>query len=306
MQTTNVARTRHDALNGANSIIRVDKALRLIRVVGQGVRSQERPLFLFYSFANRFHRFWINHTMKSVVGLIIGVLVTLLGWSQDRNIVEQDLVWYRYRNILRIDSTWSISTEIENRRFLSPHRSHQLLPGRVALHHKLGKGWEAGVGFVYFLQCLPHDPDVDIAIIRPEIRPHQELVHRTRSGPWQFRQRIRIEERFFRKTEGDELVEGYRFNWRFRYRIRADYRFWEKESRYFSVYAFDELMVNAGNSIQQNFFDQNRIAGGFHYSITPSWALDLAYIHWFQQRSSGVDFFSRNILRITITQYLAL
>lgn len=244
--------------------------------------------------------------MKSIVGLILGIFSGLIVWSQDRQVVEQDFVWYRYRNVLKLDSTWSISTEIENRRFIPTHRSHQLLPGRVILHHKLGKGWEAAVGFVYFLQCLPQAANEDIAVIRPEIRPHQELLHRTRTGPWQIRQRIRVEERFFRNTLDNELVKGYRFNWRFRYRLRADYRLWEKKDRYFSIYAFDEIMVNAGKSIGQNFFDQNRIAGGFHYSITPSWALDLAYIHWFQQRSSGVDFFSRDILRVTITQYLSL
>lgn len=244
--------------------------------------------------------------MKRIVLLVLGLALAVSGGSQDRNIIDQDLVWYRYRQILHLDSTWSVSTEIENRRYLPKHRNHQLLPGRVTLHHKLGKGWEAGIGFVYFLQCLPHDPDSDIALIRPEIRPHQEFVHRTNTGPLQFRQRIRIEERFFRNTAENELAAGYRFNWRFRYRIRADYRFWEKETRYFSMYLFDEVMVNAGQSIQQNFFDQNRIAAGLHYSITPSWAIDLAYIRWFQQRSSGVDFFNRNILRITLTQYLAL
>lgn len=244
--------------------------------------------------------------MRHLFLLIAATVLSLSGWSQNRQVTDQDLVWYRYRNLLQLDTNWSVSVEVENRRFLSPHRSHQLLPGRIALHRKLGQGWEAAVGFVYFLQCLPQEANSEIVLIRPEIRPHQEILHRSKIGPWQFRQRLRIEERFFRNTIDHTLAKGYRFNWRFRYRFRVDYRLWEANQRHLSLYAFDEVMLNAGREIGINFFDQNRIAGGFHYGITPSWAMDVAYIHWFQQRSSVVDFYNRHILRITLTQYLRL
>jgi hypothetical protein len=62
---------------------------------------------------------------------------------------------------------------------------------------------------------------------------------------------------------------------------------------------YDELMINGGKNVLKNTFDQNRIYAALHYGINKNIALELGYLNSFQQRSSGIDYFNRDIIRFT-------
>ena len=62
----------------------------------------------------------------------------------------------------------------------------------------------------------------------------------------------------------------------------------------------DELMINVGNNIIYNLFDQNRIYLGMEQSFSKTISAELGYLYWFQQRSSGNQFFDRDIIRFTL------
>ena len=65
-------------------------------------------------------------------------------------------------------------------------------------------------------------------------------------------------------------------------------------------------MVNVGRKIVKNTFDQNRIYGALNYSFKPSFSIELGYMNWYQQRSNGVDFYNRNIFRLSLFHQISL
>ncbi len=108
-----------------------------------------------------------------------------------------------------------------------------------------------------------------------------------------------MEERFFRNADKNGLLPGTTFFWRFRYRLQGEYSFWKKENQYLKAIVYDELLINAGENIVKNTFDQNRIYGALQYDVNENITLELGYLNCFQQRASGVDYFDRDIIRFT-------
>ena len=58
-------------------------------------------------------------------------------------------------------------------------------------------------------------------------------------------------------------------------------------------------MINGGEKVVKNTFDQNRIYVAILYGINKNIALELGYLNSFQQRSSGIDYFNRDIIRLS-------
>ena len=69
---------------------------------------------------------------------------------------------------------------------------------------------------------------------------------------------------------------------------------------------YDEIFINAGENIVHNTFDQNRIYAAFQYGINKNIAVELGYLKSFQQRSSGVDYYDRDIIRFNLIHKINL
>jgi hypothetical protein len=65
-------------------------------------------------------------------------------------------------------------------------------------------------------------------------------------------------------------------------------------------------MVNAGDKIIYNQFDQNRVYAGIEQGLNKKFTIELGYLHWYQQRASGYQFFDRDIIRLTIYHKIKL
>jgi hypothetical protein len=59
-------------------------------------------------------------------------------------------------------------------------------------------------------------------------------------------------------------------------------------------------MFNAGNAIVKNTFDQNRIYAAVQYGLNKSIAVELGYLNSYQRRANGIDYFNRDIVRLSI------
>jgi len=157
---------------------------------------------------------------------------------------------------------------------------------------------DLGAGFSYF-SVATQNPDVTYDFRVPEYRPQQDITWKEDLGSITLNQRFQIEERFINNADKDGLLPGTNFSWRFRYRLQGEYSCWKKESQYLKVIAYDELMINAGENIIKNTFDQNRIYAALQYGVNKNIALELGYLKSFQQRASGVDYYDRDIIRFT-------
>jgi len=222
----------------------------------------------------------------------------------EKNVDHQNLIWTRYYNQLELNDKWSIHSEFDNRVFVNPIVQN-LFVIRVQGRHKISDQIELGAGFAYF-SVATQDPEKVSSFDKPEYRGQQDITWKQNWNKIGIAQRFQIEERFFQHFDEEGLTSGSTFFWRFRYRIQGDYTFWKKEKQHLKAIVYDELMINAGEKVIYNTFDQNRIYVALQYGVNENLSLEMGYMNSFQQRVSGVDYYDRNIIRFSIFHKLKI
>jgi opacity protein-like surface antigen len=236
--------------------------------------------------------------------LVAGMLSTTSAVAQSKRVTHQQLVWLNYNNMLQFGPKWTLTTELHERRFIYPGRHHQFVI-RNSLRYNLGENWAASAGFTYFLQS-PNDPrDIETLVV-PELRPHVQLNYNQPLGRFNITHRYRAEKRFFRNVANGALTPGYNSNYRFRYRFGIEYRVAEINDQPLKLKLNDEVMVNAGEEVIYNRFDQNRLYVGVNYAVSKSIEVEAGYINWYQQRKSGNEFYNRHIINFVVNHRIRL
>ncbi len=238
--------------------------------------------------------------MKHKAITIILTLFSLISFPAlaQKNIETQQLLWMRYSLKLKINPTYQIRQEFEERIYWFPWRQHQFV-SRTQLDRKLGNGWNVALGFTYLLQALPQDPLVKDFETNTELRPQFEIANNQKLGSgFSLNHRYWTEFRFLEQPDGSFEYN----NIRTRYKLELSYTPFKKTT----LKAFDEIQLNIGSKIVNNVFDQNRYGASFQFMAKENLGFELGYINWFQQRKSGADFYSRDIIRFTIHQSLNL
>jgi Protein of unknown function (DUF2490) len=222
----------------------------------------------------------------------------------EKKIQHQSLFWSRYYNQLNLNDEWSIHTELDNRVFTKPIEQN-LFVFRIQGRYKINENVEAGAGFVYF-SVSTQEPDLYLGFKIPEYRGQQDIVLKQPFGKFNLIHRFQVEERFITASNKEGLLDKTNFNWRFRYRIQGDYTFWKRQNQFLKAIVSDEIMFNGGKEIVKNTFDQNRVYGALQYGISKAFAVELGYLNSFQQRASGVDYYDRDIIRLSIYHKIKL
>lgn len=236
--------------------------------------------------------------MKKLIIVLIVLFPKFL--SAQKNVEHQQLIWYGYYNDLKFNENWNLKSEIQERQFYNPTAQHQLV-FRSNLERNLIDNWNASVGMTLFLQN-PNNPNSESNLSVPELRPDIGFNNKQKLGFLTINNRYKAEARFFHDAENGMLVGGYRFsNFRLRYQLGLDFSVLKKEEKDKIILKVkDEIMFNLGNKIVKNVFDQNRIYAAIHYKLNASYAFEVGYMNWFQQQKSGVDFYNRDILRLSL------
>jgi hypothetical protein len=223
--------------------------------------------------------------------------------NAQKAVINQNLYWIRYFNQLSLSEKFTVHTEFENRSFFEGNQQHHLIV-HSRIHAKVYQNTEVAFGLSYSRQS-PQDPNSTVSLVVPEIRPNQEITYSNAiSKRFNIQQRFRIDERFIRKNDGKVLMDAYKFNLRFRYRLQLAYKF--KTELPLTLKIANEIMINAGKQIIYNQFDQNRIYTGLEKGLNKNFSLELGYKYWYQQRTSGNQFFERNIIRLTANHKMAV
>lgn len=223
--------------------------------------------------------------------------------ATNKRITHQQLLWFAYFARVDMGPKWYLVAEIQERRFMFPDKQHQFVT-RAHFHRKFAEGWDFSAGFTYFLQS-PQDPRSRSTLVMPELRPHIQVDGRSKLHPKvELTHRYRAERRFFRNVENDALAEGYAGSYRVRYRLALQYTLWEREERKLRAILSDEIHFNFGSRIVNNSFDQNRIYAGLGFAFNKQLAIGLGYLNWFQQRTSGVYYYDRDIVRFSVEHRL--
>ncbi len=150
-----------------------------------------------------------------------------------------------------------------------------------------------------FVNTFPDETHKNIS--QPEHRPFQQIQWYTRYGKTRLMQWVRLEERFRRKIKNDdEWADGYNFNWRARYNFAFFVPLSKKglAPHTLQFLVNNELMVNFGKNIVYNYFDQNRLFGGFVYQFTKESNIQFGYMNIFQQQAAGNRYKSIHTIRL--------
>ncbi|TDX14350.1 DUF2490 domain-containing protein [Flavobacterium sp. S87F.05.LMB.W.Kidney.N] len=229
---------------------------------------------------------------------LLGFLSPILSAQNIKKTDQQTLTWIRYYNIFPLSKKWALHSEFDNRSFVNPIHEN-LFVIRSQARYRASKIMDFGGGFAYF-NVNTQNPNVDPDYSVPEYRAQQDLTFINDIAKITFHNRFQIEERFIQKTDKNELLNEFSFAYRFRYRLQSTFTIWEKEQRSIIGTISDEVMLNYGKDNRKNTFDQNRLYIALRYHFTPNLGLELGYLKNFQRRSSGIDFYDRDIIRFTV------
>jgi len=238
-----------------------------------------------------------NRIEKAVLVFLLLSQISILG---QKNITHQKLFWIGYYPMFVFNENWNLKNEIQERVFLKPFQQHQLL-FRSDLERKIVEHWSGLVGFTFFLQS-PNNPYAENKIMVPELRPNISMQNNQKYTFFSVSHRYKLEGRFFAIVEENRLTNDYAFsNLRMRYQLGIDLPLYKKEqSEKIILKVKDEMLFNIGSKIVKNTFDQNRIYLGLHTIVNSNVAVELGYLNWFQQQANGIDFYNRDIVRLSL------
>ncbi|MEX1240731.1 MAG: DUF2490 domain-containing protein [Cyclobacteriaceae bacterium] len=154
----------------------------------------------------------------------------------------------------------------------------------------------AGYGYITHYSLNNEQPDV------PESRPWQQVQWFDKKRSLSLAQYFRVEERFVRQVSNGQLSDASRFTWRFRYNFAVSIPLKSKEISAKTPFLFlnDEVHINAGKNIANNYFDQNRLFAGVGYQFTSSLNAHLGYLYVFQQLPIASQYVHVNAIRLFV------
>ncbi|MBL0355592.1 MAG: DUF2490 domain-containing protein [Chitinophagaceae bacterium] len=215
-------------------------------------------------------------------------------------------IWAGYFNQTRFSDKWGIWAEVQVR--TKDDFVKDIAQGiiRVGLTYYVSDATKLTAGYAY-INDFPADNHKNISV--PEHRPWQQIQWHTKYGRKKMMQWFRLEERFKRKVLNDDvLANGYSFHFRMRYNIWYEVPFYKNgtDAGSWSFIVNDEVHVNFGKEIVNNYFDQNRFFVGVKYQTGNHNNLQLGYMNIFQQLASGNRYRSFNVLLFFFFQNIDL
>lgn len=224
--------------------------------------------------------------------------------AQVKQTEDVQQVWLGYFNQTRFTNKLGVWTDLHLRTkddFLNKF-SQSIV--RVGLTYYVADATKLTAGYAY----ISHYPaDAHKKITQPEHRPWQQVQWHTKYGKKRMMQWFRLEERFRRKIQNDStLAAGYNFNFRVRYNFFYDVPLSAGGIKpgAISFVVNDEVHVNFGKQIVNNYFDQNRFFLGFKYQLSEHDNLQLGYMNVFQQLPAGNKYRSTDVIRFFYFQNL--
>ncbi len=235
----------------------------------------------------------VPHTLILFVLLISGIKNT---YSQ-KHVETQNVLWTRYYLKVKLNDNYQIKEEIDTRKYLFPWRQNQFLT-RTLIERKLTPNWSISTGMAYSQVATPNDPDSPITDNISELRPLIELTYNQKlSSKFILNHRYWSEFRFFEQPD-----DTFDFSTcRMRYKLELNYA----PNTKITFKAFDEIFLNIGGQAT-NLFDQNRYGLSAQYMPLKNLGFELGYLNWYQKRASGIDFYNRHLVRLTIHQTIHL
>lgn len=229
--------------------------------------------------------------------LLFASLLAAVPAHAQKHDVQERQTWLGVFNQTRFSDRWGLWAEGHLR--LHDQFVHELFQtvGRVGVTYYLTDEVRLTAGYAYAHLY----PDGARTVGQPEHRPWQQVQWFTKFPRARLMQWVRLEERFRRHVaSNDELGSNFDFNFRTRFNMALFLPLTRKkfEPGGLQFLLNDEVMVNFGQQIRYNYFDQNRLFAGLVYQVSKQAQLQAGYMHLFQQLPAGDTYRNQQTIRV--------
>ena len=242
-------------------------------------------------------------SMKRIYALqifLILILAFTAGSAQtpQKNIHNREQLWFGYFNQTRITDRFGIWLDVHYRmtdNFVD--RPFQFV-FRPALIYFIKDNLRLNAGYT----LTEHFPGKGLNTTRTEHRGWQQIWWNQKYPGLTTLQSLRFEQRFNENVVDDIVHNGYNFNLRLRYSFSFLIPLTGKEIVPYTPFLAlaNEILLNFGDRIIYNTFDQNRLSAGLGYQLTSRLMAQLGYMNIYQQESSGNNYFLTHAIRLLV------
>ncbi len=244
---------------------------------------------------------------KNLLFLLVFVMgATCVNAQAVKSTEHVNQLWFAYFNQTRLSNKWGVWSDVHLRTKEDFVDNFSQGIVRLGLTYYVNDATKLTAGYA-FINHFPADAHKKIS--QPEHRPWQQVQWHTKYGKKRMMQWFRLEERYRRKILNDStLADGNTFNFRIRYNIWYDVPLSKKGivPKSFSFVVNNELHINFGKQIVNNYFDQNRFFLGLKYQVNEHSNLQVGYMNLFQQLGVGNKYRNINAIRLFYFQNLDL
>ncbi len=241
---------------------------------------------------------------RSLIVFLLPVLAVDEVFAQKRTTHIQQF-WAAYFNQTRISERVGTWTDLQLRTREDFFTNMSTSIARVGATYYANNDLKFTLGYGYVTHYFPGDEGL---IGQPEHRPWQQVQWHVNKKKSRVMQYLRLEERYRRKIEENELGDGYDFNWKLRHNflllLPLHANTFAKGT--FSVALNNEVHVNFGKEIVNNYFDQNRFFVALTYHVNHKDNIQAGYMNLFQQLPQGNEYRSLHVPRIVYNHNLDL
>lgn len=216
--------------------------------------------------------------------------------KKDTEYIQQ--AWLAYNNQTRLTNRSGIWLDLHlrlNENFVK-EPAVSIFRGAYLFYLNDQNRLAAGYAYVTQFANVSGAPDI------PEHRFWQQLQWYEKKRWLSTMQWVRLEERFVRKAVDGELTSDYNFNYRVRYALALTIPLKGKTTEPGTPFVFinNELMINFGSKIVNNYFDQNRFFAGVGYQFTPELNAQIGYLNVFLQLPAAGTFRHVDAIRLFV------
>ncbi|MBL7843608.1 MAG: DUF2490 domain-containing protein [Cyclobacteriaceae bacterium] len=225
-------------------------------------------------------------------------------FAQTKNIVTSEQTWLGYFNQTRLTNKSGLWLDLHARLTddFAERMSQDIV--RLGYVYYLHDNVRLAAGYAYITNFSGND---DVPNLH-EHRPWQQIQWYDKKKYFNMMQYLRLEQRFKEYLLNGEVADNYQFNYRIRYNmsLTIPLRSGGVGPKTPFIFLSDEVMINFGEEIINNYFDQNRFFAGFGYQFTKSLNAHLGYLNVFLERPSGTDFINTHAIRLFVFHNLDL
>ena len=215
-----------------------------------------------------------------------------------KNISDKTALWLGYYTKFRVSKKGYYYGEYHIRRknFAADMSKLYL---RFGYAHMFTKKFELTVGIATPLSWSPYQGDPDYDDVTMEFRFWEQLLFVDKVYHSKIYHQLRFEQRWKRDYEKNSPHElTFRFRYRFTTYIPLVRKKLAPGTTFISLY--DEIFIQAGESITYNHFEDNRLFLGLGYIINNAVQMQAGYMWSFKHDGSPYDYVNTHILRISL------